>query len=92
MILKASARGGGQNLAVHLMRTDDNEHIDVHEIRGFAAETVRGAFKEAHAISRAAAQAVADTHNLTLAGLIDAPIRGSKGGNLEQLAWLRRER
>lgn len=47
---------------------------------------------QAHAISRAAAQAVADTHNLTLAGLIDAPIRGSKGGNLEQLAWLRRER
>ena len=34
MILKASQRGGGQNLAVHLMRTDDNEHVRVHELRG----------------------------------------------------------
>ncbi|MEM6332460.1 MAG: SAM-dependent methyltransferase [Planctomycetota bacterium] len=44
---------------------------------------------QAHAISRAAAQAAAQAHSLTVAGLIDAPIRGSKGGNLEQLAWLK---
>jgi hypothetical protein len=51
MILKGSQRGGGQNLAVHLMRVDDNEHMRVHELRGFAADDLRGAFKEAEAIS-----------------------------------------
>lgn len=52
MILKGSQRGCGTNLAVHLMRTDDNEHVAVHEMRGFASDTLRGAFKEAEAISR----------------------------------------
>jgi hypothetical protein len=51
MILKASQRGNGQNLAVHLMRTDDNEHIELHELRGFAATNLKDAFKEAEAIS-----------------------------------------
>jgi hypothetical protein len=51
MILKASQRGGGQNLAVHLMRTDDNEHISLHELRGFASDNLKDAFKEAEAIS-----------------------------------------
>ena len=52
MILKASQRGGGQDLAVHLLRLDDNDHVRVHELRGFAADDLRGAFKEAEAISR----------------------------------------
>ena len=52
MILKGSQRGGGQNLAVHLMRTDDNEHISLHELRGFAADDLHGAFKEIEAVSR----------------------------------------
>lgn len=43
---------GGQDLAVHLMRTDDNEHVDVHELRGFVSDDLNGAFKEAQAISR----------------------------------------
>ncbi len=51
MILKASQRGGGQDLAIHLMRLDDNEHVDLHELRGFAADDLKGAFKEAEAIS-----------------------------------------
>lgn len=33
MILKASQRGGGQDLAAHLMRLDDNEHVKLHELR-----------------------------------------------------------
>ena len=53
MILKGSQRGGGQNLAAHLMRTDENEHVEVHELRGFAADDLPGAFKEAQAVSRA---------------------------------------
>ncbi len=53
MILKGSQRGGGQDLAVHLMRTDQNEHVRLHETRGFVSDDLRGAFKEAEAISRA---------------------------------------
>lgn len=52
MILKGSQRGGGQDLAAHLMRTDDNEHVRIHELREFASDNLRGAFKEAEAISR----------------------------------------
>lgn len=52
MILKGSQRGGGQNLAVHLMKMDDNEHVRLHELRGFASENLRSAFRETEAISR----------------------------------------
>lgn len=52
MILKASQRGGGQNLAGHLLRLDENDHVEVHELRGFIADDLHGAFKEAHAISK----------------------------------------
>lgn len=52
MILKASQRAAGQNLAAHLMRTDDNEHVRLHELRGFASDNLKDAFKEAEAISR----------------------------------------
>lgn len=51
MILKGSQRGSGQNLAAHLLRTDDNEHVLVHELRGFTADDLHGAFKEAEAVS-----------------------------------------
>lgn len=51
MIIKGSQRGGGQNLAVHLMRTDENEHVELHELRGFASDNLKGAFKESEAIS-----------------------------------------
>ncbi|AHB48058.1 hypothetical protein W911_06130 [Hyphomicrobium nitrativorans NL23] len=52
MILKASQRGGGKQLALHLLNARDNEHVEVHEIRGFASDDVVGALKEAHATSR----------------------------------------
>lgn len=52
MILKASQRGGGKQLGQHLMRTDDNEHVEVHEIRGFVSDDIVGALKEAYAVSR----------------------------------------
>lgn len=51
MILKGSQRGSGQNLAAHLMRMDDNDHVRLHELRGFAADDLKGAFKEAEAVS-----------------------------------------
>lgn len=52
MILKASQRGGGSQLGLHLLKTEENEHVEVHEVSGFVADSVRGAMKEAHALSR----------------------------------------
>ena len=52
MILKASQRGGGAQLARHLMNARDNDHVEVHELRGFVSGSLEGAFKEAYAVSR----------------------------------------
>ncbi|GLQ36796.1 hypothetical protein GCM10007908_04160 [Rhizobium albus] len=52
MILKGSQRAFGQNLAAHLMKLDDNEHVELHELRGFCADDLKGAFQEAEAVSR----------------------------------------
>jgi hypothetical protein len=52
MLLKGSQRGTGQDLARHLMKMEDNEHVLVHEMRGFASDNLKDAFKEIEAISR----------------------------------------
>ncbi|QBK29775.1 relaxase/mobilization nuclease domain-containing protein [Roseitalea porphyridii] len=52
MILKASQRGGGMQLARHLLNSRDNDHVEVHELRGFVSSSLEGAFKEAYAVSR----------------------------------------
>lgn len=52
MILKASQRSGGRQLAAHLLNTRDNEHVEVHELRGFASGELPSAFQEAEAVSR----------------------------------------
>jgi MobA/VirD2-like, nuclease domain len=51
MILVGNQRGGASNLAGHLLK-QENEHIEVHEIRGFASENLHGALNEAYAVSR----------------------------------------
>lgn len=51
MILDGNQRGGARDLAVHLMKPE-NEHIEIHEIRGFVGDTVMDALREAEAISR----------------------------------------
>ena len=51
MILKASQRGGGMQLGAHLLK-EENEHVEVHEIRGFVSDTVLGAMKEAQAVAQ----------------------------------------
>jgi len=51
MILKGNARGGARDLALHLMK-DENDHIEVYELRGFAADTLMGALNEIYALSR----------------------------------------
>ena len=52
MILVGNARGGGQDLANHLLK-EENDHIEVHEVRHFAANDLHGAFREAYALSKA---------------------------------------
>lgn len=52
MILKGSQRGGARQLATHLLRTDENDHIELHDIRGFMADDLQGALTEAHAVSK----------------------------------------
>jgi len=52
MILNGSQRAGSIQLAQHLMKTQDNEHVEIHDLRGFVADNLFGAFREAHAISK----------------------------------------
>ena len=51
MILKGSQRGGAKALALHLLN-DDNEQVEVHEVRGFASENLLSALNEVYAISK----------------------------------------
>ncbi len=52
MILKGSQRSGGTQLGAHLLKTEENEHVEIHEVSGFVSETVTGAMKEADALTR----------------------------------------
>lgn len=52
MILVGNQRGGAKDLALHLLK-QDNEHVEVHEVRGFASNNLMAALNETHAISRA---------------------------------------
>lgn len=51
MILVGNARGGARDLARHLLK-EENEHVEVHELRGFASDDLVGALSEAYAVSR----------------------------------------
>ena len=52
MILKGNQRGGGRQMALHLLNADQNEHVNIHEVSGFMAEDVLGALNEAYALSK----------------------------------------
>ncbi len=52
MILKGSQRSSALKLAAHLLNERDNDHVDVHELRGFSADDLRGALREADAIAK----------------------------------------
>jgi len=51
MIFVGNSRGNGQNLASHLM-SSENEHVTLHEISGFASDDLDGPLKEAEAIAK----------------------------------------
>lgn len=52
MIIKGFSITAGQRHAAHLLRTDENEHVFVHEVSGFVASDLHGAFKESESIAR----------------------------------------
>lgn len=51
MILVGNQRGGGKNLALHLLK-EENDHVQVHELRSFASTSLIGAMNEIYALSR----------------------------------------
>lgn len=53
MIIKGSQRGGGSDLAVHLMNSFDNEKIELAELYGTVSSDLMGAFAEFKAHSNA---------------------------------------
>ena len=53
MILKGNQRGGGSQLAIHLMNSFDNEVVEVADVRGAVAQDLSGAFAEWAAEARA---------------------------------------
>lgn len=52
MILHGNQRGGARDLAIHFMKPE-NEHIQLHSLRGFACEDLMGAFQESEALAAA---------------------------------------
>jgi hypothetical protein len=52
MILKGSQRGGPRQLAAHLLNQTDNDHVTVHDVRGFVSGDLYGAMAEAVAIAK----------------------------------------
>lgn len=52
MILKGKERGNGKQLATYLLTLGENEHVELHDLRGFASEDLRSALQEIDAIAR----------------------------------------
>lgn len=46
MIPFASQRGAGRDLAIHLMNAEDNEYVELADLRGAVADDLPGAFAE----------------------------------------------
>src|SRR5262245_54520986 len=53
MVPKGSQRGGGQQLATHLLNEFDNDRVELADVRGAIAKDLHGVFAEWRAISRA---------------------------------------
>lgn len=52
MILKGSQRAGAKQMALHLLKTEENEHVEIHDLRGFVADDLKAALQEAYAVSQ----------------------------------------
>ncbi len=51
MILYGNQRAGAKNLALHLLK-EENELVEVHELRGFISDDLISALEEARAVSK----------------------------------------
>ena len=51
MILVGNQRGNSRELAIHLLK-EENEHVEVFQVKGFASETLPEALNEAYALSK----------------------------------------
>jgi hypothetical protein len=51
VIFVGSQRSGAKDLALHLMK-EENDHVTIHEVRGFASEDLLSALREAEALSK----------------------------------------
>lgn len=51
MILEGNQRGGAKNLALHLLK-EENDRVEVHELRGFVSDNLVQALNEAYAVSK----------------------------------------
>ena len=52
MIIVGSQRSGAGNLSQHLTNMVENDHVELHELRGFTSEDLQGALQEADAIAK----------------------------------------
>lgn len=52
MILNGNERSGAARLAQHLMNVRENEHAELHDLRGFVADDLHGALQESEAIAK----------------------------------------
>jgi hypothetical protein len=52
MILEAKERGNAPQLAKCLLSQRDNEHVELHELRGFISDYQETAFDEAEALAK----------------------------------------
>jgi hypothetical protein len=53
VVIKGKSVAGANRLTSHLERTDTNERMEVKELRGIAAEDLRGALREMEAVASA---------------------------------------
>jgi len=52
MIIKASERGSARSLAKHLTNTNDNDHVELYEVRGLVGSSLHAALLEIDAVSQ----------------------------------------
>jgi len=52
MILKGKERGDGAQLGRYLIAMNENDHVELHEVRGFVCDDIVEAFQEADAIAK----------------------------------------
>jgi hypothetical protein len=52
VILKGKERGNAKQLATYLLTMADNEHVELHDLRGFSSNTLKSALQEIGAVSR----------------------------------------